>query len=128
MSLSLTPVFAGALQMIGIGVRLKRVEEEPEPAPPAVEIAVKPQAAERGVQPAKLPEAGSGMRHRAAILTNLGMDEARIANELGVDKAAVELMLRVERLRRAHSQVKSGGAAGRSRGTNFSSNLNRSLR
>ncbi len=128
MSLSLTPVFAGALQMIGIGVKLKRVEVEVEAAPLAAEITPKPLAAPRGIQPAKLPEAGSGLRHRAAILTNLGMDEARIANELGVDKAAVELMLRVERLRRAHSQVKSGSPTGRLRGTNISSNLNRSLR
>lgn len=127
MSLSLTPVFAGALQMIGIGVKLKRVEDKPAAPPPVVEASPKPAAAVRGVQPAKLPETGSGMRHRAAILTNLGMDEARIANELGVDRAAVELMLRVERLRRAHSQVKSAGAAIRSR-TNISSNPKRSLR
>jgi hypothetical protein len=128
MSLSLTPVFAGALQRIGIGVKLQRVETEQEPAPPPVEISARPLPAPRGVQPPKLPETGSGLRHRAAILTNLGMDESRIANELGVDKADVELMLRVERLRRAHSQVKSGSSAGRSRSANISSNLNRSLR
>ena len=128
MSLSLTPVFAGALQMMGIGVKLKRVAAEVKPAPAPVEVKAKPAPAGRAVLPAKLPESGSGLRHRAAILTNLGMDEARIANELGVDRAAVELMLRVERLRRAHSQVKATGGAGRPRGANISSNSKRSLR